>query len=486
MDTRERVIDWDDIINRVTEKMDSKFMAHNNSSGQPIDPRPVPPSRQKFFAKSIVERCVKHLREPSSEWNWIACHLSDEMLVAAILRLINQKDNIQRQFRVIDKSGLSYDASLIPEELLSLSGKQIQLCSPVTYWHKLHERIVNPEYQIYQIQDIAAKNYAQSLSCFQMLNQRVYNHLNKEMAYIRTSQNSINPTVMRVDQYVNFSYILIGEALFFCMYKTPLRYNRRLNPFLCQLQKEMKIIRTHHDEKLRSADRFLEVNYRGDRISPVFLVFQAMLTTKQKWEQEHLIEETLEKEADDCASGKRGNIFDNRPTIKHAQYSEASPRPEMIQDITGKEHGSTDDYTKLDEARKFVKRWSEEEGSFGHDDSTGLLQIVYKELFTSKSKLPGKNGTTALSIARRYLNGEKLSYAEKMFLEKKIARGRFVIFDYVREYELYNAFLQLYRNALLEVYGLNNRKLAYEVIFEMNELLLIGLEYWASVYTPDE
>lgn len=316
-------------------------------------------------------------------------------------------------------------------------------------------------------------------------NDLMYSVLIKEKAEVAKS-NLESVYYKRISQYIDFSYNMFSELLFFLILtcwdnqKEWLQeINKRMDDiFTLRHQIEEEIVRYNRAMSKDNTALYqkIVVNENGDTVNPTIQAFGLWIDKKQIYDEEEQIEKVLEE---DIKSNK--DFFVKSTPFLHSRISDYESDAKLILDLKGKARPSDADYNKLYDAKKFIKIWGEKEGALGNEDDVFLLYIVYREIFINKARLPDKNNNwTALTIAKSIIkdfeSGKSCSSVKRwheVFIHKKLQRGRLCIWGLQEEYFLYNKILQKYRKALLDVFNIPYDIECYRLIYNIGTMSLL-------------
>ncbi len=427
--------------------------------------------------KKEVEHYLKYVRNADHPLSYFNGRMSDDDLAKYICQLATTdfgKGNRKLIYN-LNKKGMKFDFTHLPAKVESassfnlspeLENKLIEVENDldgksIYYNPKIREKDI-----IELIQSYRHKDYRNLVWDLIYENDLMFNALieEKERA-VKFGLDSVY--YIRILQYIEFSYVMVAEFLFYII-TSYFDVGRKAS-----LQKVINymdnIFPLKHKKDSASYQKIV-VNENGDTVSPAPVAFRLWLGIKQLFDEENQIEKVLE---DDM--GKNKEFFLLPKTFLHYRVSEYETERKLILDLIGKNCVHDVDYIKLKEAKEFIKRWGEKDGSLGNDDDIYLLYMVFREIFVNKAKLPDKEkNLTSLVIARTFLEQgeESLRGWDEVFINKKFQRGRFWVLGLQEEYYLYNRIMQKYRKALLDVFDTLNDIECYIQIHDIGESII--------------
>lgn len=428
--------------------------------------------------KKEVEHYLKYVKNTDHPLSYFNGRMSDDDLAKYICQLATTSfgEGNRKLIHNLNKKGMKFDFTHLPVKVEStsdfnlspdLENKLIEMEDDLIGKNIYYNPKIREIDIIELIQSYRHKDYKDLVWDLLYENNLMFRTLIDEKA--RATKAGLDSVYyIRISQYIDFSYVMVSEFLFYII-TSYFDVGRKAS-----LQKVIdymdNIFPLKRKEESSASYQKIVVNENGDTVSPAPVAFRLWLDKKQIFDEENQIEKVLEEDM-----GKNKEIFLLPKSFLHNRVSEYETERKLILDLIDKNHVHDVDYRKLKEAKEFIKRWGEKDGSLGYEDDIYLLYMVFREIFVNKAKLPDKEkNLTALIIARTFLQygEENLRRWDEVFINKKFLRGRFWVLGLQEEYYLYNRIMQKYRKTLLDVFYTLNDIDCYKLIHDIGESII--------------
>lgn len=425
-----------------------------------------------------ANRLKKYLCDEEVALSWFVGKVSEEILVelATTWILTNfEERNILSQLKY---KGIRYDYTVLVGELKSAeesvkSEKIKKELEELQNFYKMNDDCWNPKKYlpdiIKKIKACEGCEYAKLINEIRRINEKeiLYGlYKEKQVAYNVRFESVYS---QRIIDYIKVSESILLEILYKILVSSMwFKHSIPLEAILKEVCDFKEKISFHISEKCKKIEYHeIILDEKGNKTSNVAQMFVLYMQYKAYIEETKKIEFVLEKEI-------RENIdeFLKVNILKHRFVSEYKNRRECILDFEeNKMTLSSSDYDRLDNSRKFIRLCNEKSNGWGDEDSAVFLRIIYRDIFRGKIKLPERKRNSQ-TIAKAFLNGEKIAKREELFLELIIRRGCFRELRRLNEYIIQNRIMQEYRDIMLMIMHLPTDILCYQMITDVFDEVL--------------
>lgn len=474
MDTRQNKINWEKVRKTATNIVyEEELKVSSDMEGYRRNQTEI-----KNNIKHQVDNYIKDIKNPDSNWHKLAGRMSEMQLGTQIASYILEKFPSRKLRSNVDKPGLKYSILSIPgtpTELfapkesceLKMRKSQFNTCFP-------RDKHSSPmKYQGDFMRILKYESWGQILDDVIQINEKIIQDKNNE----KDNACKMGLSIIQygdVFDYVKLSTIMFDELLF-----KWIRLDRDQNPlekmgyifqYLSELPEfepktEVKVKLNEKEEEKREGEED-SINAYGD-------AFKADLQLGSLWEEELKIENIL---VDDIEKNPQKLVMKNFPL--HNFISDYNNKITVItREVSGKRKPQTIDIDNCKGSIQFLEKWDSIYGDeFTEqekldENSMITLLIVYKEIFCDNIKY-SKRGTTAKTIAYNAIDGKEVTSQERVFIEKKLARGPFSVTGNGSIYVAYIKIIQKFRNYLLSVFQSCDEEQCYQTIYNLNRRLL--------------
>lgn len=287
-----------------------------------------------------------------------------------------------------------------------------------------------------------------------------------------------------IEQYLKMSEIIVGETLYFLIKKY--RFEDQVRNLELILKNVRKIKEDLIEEiKFYEGNTYqvLIVNQNGKKSSPITELFAVYLQHRSYVEEIRKIDEILELDI------KENPEFFLAPSnFLYKKYEDYTSCKELLIDLKESEKRNSNDKNKLIKAKDFIRFWFEDDYDF--NNNLVMLRIIYREIFMNKARLNNYNENhTALDIANRFIDNKKnesireVKERERIFIEKKILRGKFREANMLNFYSVYNEIIREFQEVLLQTLYIPRDDLIYIKIRDIVEdILMLFNEIYSDKY----